>query len=128
MFYLTRQSSFHCLEYSEVLGLLYSRLGKLEEREADKRLASYGMNLLVAKKGPSVLVMFIAQFKDLMTVILLMATLISGLLGEYADALTIIAIVILNSALGLFHELRAERAMQALKKLEVPSVSLLRST
>lgn len=126
MFYLTRQSSFHCLEYGEVLGLLCSRLGGLEEREADKRLASYGMNLLVAKKGPSVLVMFIAQFKDLMTVILLMATLISGLLGEYADALTIIAIVILNSALGLFHELRAERAMQALKKLEVPRSTVRR--
>lgn len=94
--------------------------------EAGARLKAYGLNRLAAKKRPSILALYFSQFKDLMTLILLAATLVSGLLGEYADAMTIIAIVLLNSGLGLFHELRAEKALLALRKLEVPMATVRR--
>lgn len=123
---MPRQSSYHCLEYEEVLLRLRSRLEGLDMHEAASRLKAYGLNRLAAKKRPSLIIMYFAQFKDLMTVILLAATLVSGLLGEYADAITIIAIVLLNSGLGLFHELRAEKALLALRKLEVPMATVRR--
>jgi Ca2+-transporting ATPase len=69
---------------------------------------------------------FLEQFKDFMVVVLLAATLISGLLGEYIDAVAIIAIVIINGVLGFIQERKAERSLQALKELSAPQVSVLR--
>lgn len=60
--------------------------------------------------------MFFAQFKDFMVLVLLAATLISGFLGEYVDAVAIIAIVFVNGILGFFQERRAEQSLQALKE------------
>jgi Ca2+-transporting ATPase len=70
--------------------------------------------------------MFIGQFKDFMIGVLLVATLISGMLGEYADSLTIIAIVFVNAILGFVQEFRAERAINALKELTSPQVVVTR--
>ena len=61
-----------------------------------------------------------------MVLVLLAATLISGLLGEYIDAIAIIAIVIINGVLGFYQERRAEKSLQALKELSAPQVSVLR--
>lgn len=70
--------------------------------------------------------MFFAQFKDFMVLVLLAATLISGFLGEYVDAVAIIAIVFVNGILGFFQERRAEQSLQALKELSTPHVMALR--
>lgn len=61
-----------------------------------------------------------------MILVLLAATLISGLLGEYIDAIAIIAIVLINGFLGFFQERRAEKSLHALKELSAPQVTVLR--
>jgi len=68
----------------------------------------------------SLLTVFFNQFRDFMILVLLVATFISGLLGEYSDAVTILAIIILNGVLGFIQEVRAEQSLAALKELTAP--------
>ncbi len=99
----------------------------LSQEEAAKRIKRYGYNELDEGEKQSALLLFFSQFKDFMVLVLLAATLISGLLGEYIDAIAIIAIVILNGFLGFYQERRAEKSLQALKELSAPQVTVLRS-
>lgn len=114
------------MSYADNISLFRSSPVGLHQREAEDRLGIYGPNRLEAKPRPGILAMFFSQFRDLMTLILLGATLVSGLLGEYADAVTIIAIVLINAILGLIQEVKAERALEALKELAAPVVTVLR--
>lgn len=98
----------------------------LSEKEAKKRLDQVGPNQLSEGEKSSLVALFIDQFKDFMVLVLLAATLISGLLGEYTDAIAIIAIVFLNAGLGFFQEVRAEKSLQALKKLSAPTARVKR--
>ncbi|WP_201713744.1 cation-translocating P-type ATPase [Rossellomorea arthrocnemi] len=90
------------------------------------RRKQFGYNQLEEAEKQSALLLFFSQFKDFMVLVLLAATLISGLLGEYIDAIAIIAIVFINGFLGFFQERKAERSLQALKELSAPQVSVLR--
>lgn len=98
----------------------------LAEAEAEKRIKQFGYNELEEGEKQSALLLFFSQFKDFMVIVLLGATLISGLLGEYIDAIAIIAIVILNGLLGFFQERKAEKSLQALQDLSAPQVHVLR--
>lgn len=98
----------------------------LSWKEAEARLAKVGPNQLQDPTTISAFALLLNQFKDFMVLILLIATLISGLLGEYTDALTIIAIVILNAILGFVQEFRAEKSLQALKELAAPTAHVIR--
>src|SRR6476661_6278813 len=83
----------------------------LSDDEVKHRQRKYGYNELHEGEKQSALLLFFAQFKDFMVLVLLVATLISGLLGEYVDAIAIIAIVIINGFLGFFQERRAEKSL-----------------
>ncbi|WP_159887077.1 calcium-translocating P-type ATPase, SERCA-type [Paenibacillus puerhi] len=98
----------------------------LSSEEADKRLASHGKNELAEGQSVSPVTLFLNQFKDFMVLVLVGATLVSGLLGEYLDAVTIIAIIIMNGILGFLQEFRAERSLRALKELSAPNAKVLR--
>ncbi|MFE8699016.1 calcium-translocating P-type ATPase, SERCA-type [Cytobacillus sp. FJAT-54145] len=98
----------------------------LKEVDAVKRRKQNGYNELEEGEKQSALLLFFSQFKDFMVLVLLAATLISGLLGEYIDAIAIIAIVIINAFLGFFQERKAEKSLQALKELSAPQASVLR--
>ncbi|AMQ71034.1 calcium-translocating P-type ATPase, SERCA-type [Bacillus velezensis] len=98
----------------------------LTEKEVKKRLEKHGPNELQEGKRTPVIAVFFAQFKDFMVLVLLAATLISGFLGEYVDAVAIMAIVFVNGVLGFFQERRAEKSLHALKELSTPYVSALR--
>ncbi|KRF32026.1 calcium-translocating P-type ATPase, SERCA-type [Paenibacillus sp. Soil787] len=94
--------------------------------EAWKRQAEVGRNELSEGKRVSPITLLLNQFKDFMVLVLLGATLISGLLGEYLDAITIIVIIVMNGILGFTQEFRAERSLRALKELSAPNANVWR--
>jgi Ca2+-transporting ATPase len=98
----------------------------LTEKEAKSRLATVGNNQLTSGEKVSLVALFLNQFQDFMVLILLVATLISGLLGEYVDAIAILSIIVLNSILGFVQEVKAERSLSALKKLSAPMAKVFR--
>jgi P-type Ca2+ transporter type 2C len=99
----------------------------LDEAETRKRREKVGPNQLAEGQKVSPVAMLINQFKDFMVLVLLAATLVSGLLGEYTDAVAIIAIVALNAILGFVQEFRAEKSLSALKKLSAPTARVKRN-
>jgi Ca2+-transporting ATPase len=99
----------------------------LSEQEAEERLKRTGLNQLEEGEKLSAFALLLGQFKDFMVMVLVVATLISGLLGEYTDAITIIAIIILNALLGFIQEYRAEKSLQALKELTAPTAHVIRN-
>lgn len=98
----------------------------LSEEDVSLRRKQFGYNQLEEAEKQSNLLLFFSQFKDFMVLVLLAATLISGLLGEYIDAVAIIAIVLINGFLGFFQERKAEKSLQALRELSAPQVNVLR--
>lgn len=101
------------------------QLGLTKDEAADRQKKT-GANELSEGKGISPITLFLNQFKDFMVLVLVGATLVSGLLGEYLDAITIIAIILLNGILGFVQEFKAERSLSALKKLSAPTSKVLR--
>ena len=99
----------------------------LEEVEAAERLKEYGPNELVERGVKNPWRILFEQFTETMVLILIVAAIISGLLGDLKDTVAIVAIVILNALLGFRQEYQAEKAMAALKKLAVPNVKVRRS-
>ena len=89
---------------------------------ARERLAQYGPNELAERDRKSVWRMLWEQLSATLVVVLIVAAVVSAALGDFTDAVAILAIVVLNTVLGLFHEQRAERAMAMLKRLAVPIV------
>src|SRR5512133_1099371 len=100
-------------------GLVSEDVTKLREK--------YGPNQLEEKKGRSALALFLDQFKDFMIWVLIGASLVSGFLKEWVDAIAIICIVILNAVLGFIQEYRAEKSLAALKKLSSPNSKVIRN-
>ncbi|KRN30775.1 calcium-translocating P-type ATPase, PMCA-type [Weissella halotolerans] len=98
----------------------------LDPDVAAKRLAANGPNQLTGQKQSTLLEKFFDQFKDLMIVVLLVAALISVFVGEGADALIILAVVILNAVFGVFQEAKAEEAIASLQKMSAPNANVRR--
>lgn len=122
-----RQQAWHVLPWVEVAKALDVHPGKgLSIREVNKRLSEFGKNVLESKKGVNPVFLFLGQFKDFMVLVLLAATVVSGLLGELADAVTIMAILIVNAILGFIQEYKAERSMESLRSLTAPEARVLR--
>jgi len=112
----------------EALQTLKTNLHGLDDKEARRRLDEYGPNELLEKKKISPIKIFLGQFKDFLVIILLIATVISALLGELLDASAIAIILILNAVLGFTQEYRAEKSMEALKKLATPKAHVIRGS
>ncbi|MDR3587685.1 MAG: calcium-transporting P-type ATPase, PMR1-type [Desulfosporosinus sp.] len=122
-----RQQAWHVLPWLDVAKALEVHPGKgLSVKEVQRRLVEVGKNVLAAKKGVHPVFLFLGQFKDFMVLVLLAATVVSGLLGEIADAVTILAILIINAILGFVQEYRAERSMESLRSLTAPEARVLR--
>jgi Ca2+-transporting ATPase len=99
----------------------------LSDVEVEKRKSKYGLNKLAEGKRKSFMMMFFAQFKDFMILVLLIAAAISGVIGEPIDSMIIVAIVIVNAIIGAVQENRAEESLAALKKLTIPEAKVIRN-
>ncbi len=98
----------------------------LSVREAAIRLGEGGMNRLAAKPKRNRLLVFLDQFKDFMVLVLLAAAIVSGFVGELADTVTILAIVLLNGFLGYVQTNKAEESLEKLKNLSARHAQVLR--
>ncbi len=111
---------FHSLPTTETLEALNTTSSGISNEEFQSRLSHFGGNELQEDKPRTIFSMFIEQFKNLMVIILMVAAVISGLLGELADTFIIMIVVILNAVLGVFQESKAEKALAALKMMSSP--------
>ncbi|MCB0581129.1 MAG: cation-translocating P-type ATPase, partial [Phaeodactylibacter sp.] len=118
--------NWHLISGEEALELAGSRPGGLTASEAEERLAQYGPNRLAAKKKKPAWLMFLGQFRDVMILILIAAAIVSGLVGDLKDTIVILIIVVLNAVVGFVQEYRAEKALEALKKMSAPTAIVLR--
>ena len=98
----------------------------LSTREAEKRVKTYGLNELKHNKKKSLVLIFLAQFNDFLVWVLIGATIISGFIGDKADAITILIIVIVNAILGFVQEFRTEKSLEALQELAAPTCKVIR--
>jgi Ca2+-transporting ATPase len=118
--------NWHNLGVTEVLTSLDSKRDGLSQEEAQRRLAQFGYNELAAGEKVSPWKIFLEQFKNFLIIILLVAVVLSAIVGEVADAIVIFVIILFAAGLGFIQEYRAEKAMEALKKMAAPIASVLR--
>ncbi|MCS6818774.1 MAG: cation-translocating P-type ATPase [Chitinophagales bacterium] len=118
--------NWHTLSVEKAFELTSAHAEGLTSSEANIRLAEYGPNELEEKKKKPIWLLFLYQFKDFMIIILLAAAVLSGLLGDLIDTIIIAVIVFLNALIGFIQEYRAEKAMEALKKMAMPLCEVLR--
>ncbi|MGL4774215.1 MAG: cation-translocating P-type ATPase [Clostridium sp.] len=99
----------------------------LSDEEAKIRLEKDGENKLASKKKKSTFQLFFAQINDAMIYILLVAAAISAFMGEYSDSIIILIVILINATIGVVQENKAEKALEALKKLSTPKALVKRN-
>ena len=117
---------WHTLPCEVVFSDLNSTPAGLSGSEAVQRLAQYGPNELQASHGVSPWAILLEQFKNILILILLAATVASAFLGHAVEAIAITVIVLFAVVLGFVQEYRAERAIEALRKMAAPTANALR--
>ena len=121
------QTDWHKLTLDEVTTRLDTSAQGLSSEQAKLHLQNYGANLVAEPHHRSLLTMFMLQFNDFMVIVLLVAALISGVIGEPLDTIAILVIVSLNAIIGTIQEYRAERAVSALRDMAAPDARVLRN-
>ncbi|MCS7385096.1 MAG: cation-transporting P-type ATPase, partial [archaeon GB-1867-097] len=111
---------WHTLASDEIMNMLKTSLEGLDVDEAKLRLEKYGLNVLKERRKVTAWQLFIGQFTNFLVLLLIVAAVVSGVIGEIIDSIAITAIIILNATLGFVQEYRAENALEALKKLATP--------
>ncbi|MBJ6800274.1 cation-translocating P-type ATPase [Geomonas propionica] len=120
------QLPWHSLEPDEVYRRLQTGAEGLDPAEAALRLTRFGANELTAAQPISPWPVFFRQFKNVLIVILFIAAFLSALLGHAVEAVTIAVIVVFAALLGFWQEYRAERALEALRRMAAPDAAVLR--
>ncbi|NLG27406.1 MAG: cation-translocating P-type ATPase [Chloroflexi bacterium] len=119
-------ANWHTLGRRELVEQLETSEGGLTAAQVQERLQRYGPNQLESRGVRSPLLVFAEQFTDIMVIVLMVAAVLSFIVGDAKDGIMILIIVLLNAILGFSQEYRAERAMAALKKLSVATVRVKR--
>lgn len=121
------KENWHTFDSNKAMQVLQTNVEGLNSSEVNKRLEKYGFNELQEEKGRSPFFIFFDQFKEFLMALLLVAVFISILVGEIIDAIIIFAIVIASAMLGFFQEYKAERSLEALKRMVTPKAHVLRN-
>jgi len=117
---------WHALSKHEVLRLLETTAEGLSSKEASKRLSLYGYNDIKEEKKITPLQLFVNQFKSFLIGILIIATIVSLISGEILNSVVLVIIIFANAILGFFQEYKAEKAVEALKKITAPKAIVIR--
>ncbi|MBK9273381.1 MAG: cation-translocating P-type ATPase [Flavobacteriales bacterium] len=117
---------WHLLDLGELRQALGVGEQGLSEANAADRLLEQGPNELEGKRRRTLLGLFLAQFKDLMILVLLAAAIVAGSIGDLTDTLIILAIVGVNAVIGVVQEFRAEKALEALRRMAAPQATVRR--
>ena len=118
--------AWHALTAEEVLKNLEVHENGLTAEQVARRFAHYGQNQLLEAPRPTFWHMLWEQLNNFVVILLIVASVVSALLGDYVEAAAIMAIVVLNAILGIVQEQRAEEALAALKRLAAPDAQVLR--
>jgi len=118
---------WHSLQVKETIEKLHSSSNGLSESEATERLKEYGLNRLEAEHRASPWALLLEQFKNVLILTLLIATVLSAFLGHGVEAIAIGVIVLFAVLLGFVQEFRAERAIEALRAMAAPMAKVLRN-
>lgn len=119
--------NWHSISVTDIFPLLQTGPQGLSISAAEEKLLQDGANELPEAKRKNVAFILLAQFKDVMILILLVAAIISGIIGDLTDTIVILVIVLLNALIGFFQEYRAEKAMLALKQMSVVQARVKRN-
>ncbi len=112
------EQSWHVLSIDDVCARLDSDAASgLDAAEAERRLAQIGPNALPEKPGKPAWKLFLEQFKSLLTLVLLGAGALAGVIGDTTDMVVILVVVLFNATLGFYQEFRAEKILDALKSM-----------
>jgi len=122
----TKQKKWWSLQPGEVLTILNSSATGLTQEEANRRFAQFGPNELLEKEKLSPWKILFEQFKSILIIILLIAIVLSAIVDDIKESIVIAIIVMMASGLGFLQEYRAERTIEALKRLAAPMASVLR--
>jgi len=117
---------WYALDKKEVLEKLKTSEEGLSEKEASARLLQYGKNELKQIHKTNPLMIFFQQFKSVFIIILFAAAIFSFFIKHYVDFGVIMAIILLNSAIGFFQQYKAEKIISKMKELLVPKVKVIR--
>ncbi|MDD4665701.1 MAG: cation-translocating P-type ATPase [Clostridia bacterium] len=121
------QKNWFSLQVEHVVQELNSNLAEgLTEEQVNNRLQTYGSNALREAPPRSLFALFMDQIMEPLVLILIIAAIISGILGEMGDTILIMIIVVLNAVLGVFQEHKAEQALKALKAMTKVYVKVMR--
>lgn len=122
------KQQWHTYSIEETAEKLHTDLKSgIQESVVQQRLEEYGKNELEEKKGRNPIKIFLMQFTSTIVIVLLVAAVITGIIGELRDTIVISIILIINALIGFSQEYRAEKAMSTLKKLSIPKVRVKRS-
>ncbi len=124
---MAEDGEINSLPTNKALGFLKTTMQGLTSHEAEKRLLKYGKNILQKKKKKPAFLLFAEQFNSFIVWILIFSVVISFILGEKADAIVIISILILNAILGFIQEYKAERSLEALRKMSAQKSRVIRN-
>lgn len=125
---------WYTMSLGEVLKKLKSDLNTgLDENKIEEIRKIYGENKLTEKKKENIIIKFIKQFNDFMIIILIIASIISAVMSylegknDYLDSIIIILIVVVNAIMGVIQEAKAEKSLEALKKMSAPTAKVKRN-
>jgi len=123
---LTQEKTWYSLDVTETFERLETSSDGLTQAEVDERIAKYGVNELTGGERTTKLTLLLNQLKNPLIGVLIVAALISLFVDHLIDAVVILAVIILNTAIGFFQEYKAETALEALKSMAGPETKVIR--
>lgn len=118
--------TWYQMKKNEIMQGLSTREEGLKESEVNRQRENYGKNELPDTEKKNVFLLFLEQFKDFLVIILIMAAVISGILGDLESTIVILVVITMNAILGTIQNIKAEQSLDSLKQLSSPNAKVIR--